>query len=201
VLASEGINLTQDQYYTKYLGMDDYDCFNTAVKDAKKSFGKDKIEKMIAQKASLYEEEMKHGEYFVPGVSDFIKAMASSYFLAVVSGALRSEIESILSRAQIINLFNGIVAAGEVSHGKPNPEGFDKGMQILNRDSVASSEFLLPKECLVIEDSIWGIKAARAAGMPCMAVTTSYSEKDLPGAQIYIKDFIGADPQKLFKNL
>ncbi|MGH7829359.1 MAG: hypothetical protein ACREP8_04205, partial [Candidatus Binatia bacterium] len=64
--------------------------------------------------------------------------------------------------------------------------------------AVASSEFLLPAECLVVEDSVWGIQAARAAGMPCLALTTSYEAKDLPGAQAYLKDFTGVDPEKLF---
>jgi beta-phosphoglucomutase-like phosphatase (HAD superfamily) len=92
-----------------------------------------------------------------------------------------------------------IVAAGEVEKGKPDPAGFLKAIQLLNRDWVASSERLVPEECLAVEDSSWGIQAARKAGLSCVALTTSYQEKDLPGAKLYLKDFSGAARDQFLK--
>lgn len=195
VLKEEGVDLAKQDYYAKYLGMDDFDCFAAAAKDAGKPKAEAKIQEMIARKSKYYDEEMATNTPFVPGVLDFIRALAPTYYLAVVSGALRREIEMMLTRGQVRDAFSAVVAAEDIEHGKPDPEGYDKGMQLLNRDYVASADLLLPAECLVFEDSIWGIEAATAAGMPAVAVTTSFAPSALPGAKQYIQDFQGLDPQ------
>lgn len=201
VLGEEGVNLSKENYYSKYLGMDDFDCFEAAAKDAGKPKVADKVQEMIARKSKYYDEEMATNTPFVPGVLEFIRALAPKHYLAVVSGALRREIEMMLTRGQVRDAFSVIVAAEDIQHGKPNPEGYDNAMQQLNRDHVASADFLLPAECLVFEDSIWGIEAATAAGMPSVAVTTSFVPSALPGAKQYIKDFQGMEPQVFLDKL
>ncbi len=201
VLAEEGVTLKKEDYYSKYLGMDDFDCFDAAARDSGKPQLEDKVLAMIARKSKYYDEEMATDTPFVSGVLDLIRLLEKKYYLAVVSGALRREIEMMLARGQVRDFFSAIVAAEDIQHGKPNPEGYDKAMQILNRDSVASADLLLPAECLVIEDSIWGIEAATAAGMPSVAVTTSFLPSALPGAKAYLKDFQGLDWESLTKQL
>ena len=198
VLAEEGVTLSKEDYYSKYLGMDDSDCIVTAAKDAGKPKVADKVQELIDRKAVYYDEAMKVNTPFVPGVLAFIQAIASKYYLAIVSGALRREVEMMLTRGKVRDAFSVIVAAEDIEHGKPNPEGYDKAMQLLNRDYVASADLLLPAECLVLEDSIWGIESATAAGMPAVAVTTSFVPSALPGARHYLKDFQGIEPQALF---
>lgn len=199
VLAEAGVELTRDNYYSRYLGMDDEDCFRAALLDAGQEQKDAQVSEMIQSKARYYEQEMKGEVPFVPGVIPFVQALAKTHYLAVVSGALKQEVEALLLRGKIRDCFNVVVAAEDVKHGKPNPEGFEKGMLHLNRDCVASSEMLLPQECLVIEDSPWGIQAAQAASMPCIALTTSYAEPDLPGARICLKDFTGVNAEKLLE--
>jgi HAD superfamily hydrolase (TIGR01509 family) len=191
VLAEEGVDLKQETYYQKYLGMDDKDCFKAASKDLGKKFTETKLQELIDRKAKYYLSEMKQNPPFVPGALELLKILGETHFIAVVSGALRSEIEMLLKQGGVAGEVSVIVAAGEVSKGKPDPEGFLKAVQMLNRDCVASSERLLPEECLAVEDSSWGIEAARKAGLACVALTTSYKEKDLPGAVLYLKDFSG----------
>ena len=195
VLKKEGVNLAREDYYSKYLGMDDHDCFAAALRDQKAEASEERINDLIGRKAKLYEERMRKTPPFVPGVSDFIRKLAVTHFLAVVSGALRREVEMLLQRAGVKDCINVVVAAEDVQHGKPDPEGFEKAFQQLNRDYVASSEMLLPQECLVIEDSSWGIEAATRAGMPAVGVTTSYPEKDLTGAIGYLHDFQGLEAE------
>jgi len=201
VLGEEGVPLKKEDYYSKYLGMDDFDCFAAAARDAGKPKVEDKIHEMIARKSKYYDEEMAANTPFVPGVLDLIRSLEKKYYLAIVSGALRREVEMMLSRGKVRDLFSTIVAAEDIQHGKPHPEGYDKAMQILNRDSVASADMLLPAECLVIEDSIWGIQAATAAGMSAIAVTTSFVPSALPGAKLYLKDFQGLDAEGLMKQI
>ncbi|HCU23615.1 MAG TPA: HAD family phosphatase [Deltaproteobacteria bacterium] len=201
VLQEEGVLLNREDYYSKYLGMDDHDCFAAAARDAGRPKSDAEIQSMISRKSRYYDEAMATSAPFVPGVLELIRALASHYYLAVVSGALRHEIEMMLERGKVREAFNVIVAAEDIQRGKPDPEGFDKAMQLLNRDFVASADLLLPAECLVFEDSIWGLQAAAALGMPSVAVTTSFSESALPGARFYIQDFTGLAPEQLLRKI
>ena len=201
VLAEEGIPLSKEDYYSKYLGMDDHDCFAAASRDQGSRLGDAKISECLERKNQYYQQVMEKEPPFVPGVLELIKGLAKTHFLAVVSGALRREVEWLLTRGAVAGSFQAIVAAEDVAHGKPDPEGYDKAMQILNRDCVASSEMLLPEECLVIEDSIWGIQAASAAGMPSVAVMSSFDEKQLPGALQYFKDFSKVNADALIEQI
>ena len=199
VLAEDGVKLGKKDYYSKYLGMDDYDCFGTAARDAGHSADAAQVQKWIDKKSKYYDEEMEANTPFVPGVLDFIRALAEKHYLGIVSGALRREIEMMLTRGGVRDLFSAIVAAEDIEKGKPDPEGYDRGMRLINRDCVASADLLLPAECLVFEDSIWGIQAATAAGMPSVALTTSFGAADLPGAKLYLKDFKGLNAEELLK--
>ncbi|MDX1386024.1 MAG: HAD family phosphatase [bacterium] len=199
VLEEEGLKLSKKGYYEKYLGMDDHDCFTTAIRDQGKSLTEDKIEGLIERKAGYYQKKMAQQPPFVPGALEIVKDLGQTHYLAVVSGALRSEIEFLLKLGGIQEQFSVVVAAGEVAHGKPKPDGYQKAMALLNRDFVASSERLLPEECLAIEDSHWGIESAQAAGMVSLGVTTTYEEKELPGALYCLKDFSKLSGEELLK--
>ena len=199
VLNEEGLKLTREAYYQKYLGMDDRDCFKAAGKDLGKGFNVAQLQQLIDRKARYYLDEMKKNPPFIPGALEVLKTLGKTHFIAIVSGALRSEIEMLLKMGGVAGEVSVIVAAGEVDKGKPDPAGFLKAIQLLNRDCVASSERLVPEECLAVEDSSWGIEAARKAGLACVGLTTSYQEKDLPGAVLYLKDFSGAGRGQFLK--
>jgi len=201
VLKEAGYSLTKEGYYSKYLGMDDKDCLSTATKDLGEELSAPKIQELIERKNTYYQKEITKKPPFVPGIIPFIKSLSDTHYLGIVSGALRSEIELLIKLGEISNEINVIVAAGEVQKGKPSPEGFQKCLELLNRDFVAASERLLPEECLVIEDSTWGIESATQAGMPCVAVTTSYSQDQMKGALLYIKDFQGRNAQDFLNNV
>lgn len=201
VLGEEGIKLSKGDYYQKYLGMDDHDCLKTAIRDQGGAVDEGKIQELIERKAGYYQKKMAQAAPFVPGALELVRDLGQTHYLAVVSGALRNEIESLLHQGGIKGQFSVIVAAGEVEHGKPKPDGYQKAMDLLNRDYVASSERLLPEECMAIEDSHWGIESARAAGMISLGVTTTYVEKDLPGALFCLKDFSTVTGEELLKKV
>jgi HAD superfamily hydrolase (TIGR01509 family) len=114
----------------------------------------------------------------LPGAVDLVRVLAGSVPLAICSGALRREIEAMLDYAGILPCFAGIVSAEDVSHGKPNPEGFTKALALLNRIQNQARP-IAPGACLVIEDSLAGIEGAKAAGMRCLAVGNSYPAASL----------------------
>src|SRR5262249_3447026 len=108
-----------------------------------------------------------------PGATACVELMASRYPLGIASGALRHEIEAILQGAALDRHFRFIVASGDTPEGKPAPDPHRK---------PAALHGLAPAECVAIEDSRWGIESAKAAGLTCVGITTTYAREHLPGA-------------------
>jgi len=201
VLADEGMTLTERDYYGKYLGVDDLGCFKSVLASYGRRPGPKKIASLIRRKSCIYTENIIKKLSFIPGVITFVKRAAKRYPLAIASCALRQEIVMILRKGGIDNAFQVIVSAEDISRGKPDPEGFLKALKNLNRTGKIrrSGKPLKPQECLVIEDSPFGVEGARRAGMPCLAVASSYTVKNLAGARVVRKNFLGLTPSSLEK--
>jgi beta-phosphoglucomutase len=194
VLQEEGIFLTDEDYHEKYLGFDDRGCFTAVLCDnARTPDAADDlfIQELIERKAEYYRQAIQERMLLFPGVVDLVRRSAEVYPLAIASGALRGEIEFVLERGEIRNCFQVIVAAEDVSECKPDPEGYLKALELLNQTRKTE---ILPHECLVIEDSIAGIEAAKAAGMRCVAVTNSYRADELKAADAIVTSLVGFEP-------
>lgn len=186
-LREEGINLTAKDYYDKYLALDDKTCLSMVLKDNFKNFDRVLIDALILRKSRYYDKFIRENLVIFPGVVDFIKKAYGKYVLAIGSGALTHEIEFILECAGVRKEFNIIVSADNVENCKPNPEVFMKALERINKHDSSKSRIIYPYECLVIEDSIAGIKAAHDAGMKCLAVTNSYSADKLIEADMIVR--------------
>jgi len=81
--------------------------------------------------------------------------------LAIVSGAARAEIESVLGAAELTLIVSLVVAAEDVAAGKPDPAGYIRALELLDRRA---------DEALAFEDSAAGVAAAKAAGLYCIAL-------------------------------
>jgi beta-phosphoglucomutase len=202
VLAEEGIQLTDEQYYEKYLAMDDRGCFLAVLTDnqevltnrqeliERQNFlqevstnqqGLDEayIQSLVSRKSKYYNQFARDNLPLLPGVADFISsAHAHGLALAVASGALRNEIEFILDKYNLRRYFHAVISAEDCTKGKPDPEPFLTALERLR----ALRPELQASNCLAIEDSFHGIRAAKAAGMKCLAVTTSYPAERLAEA-------------------
>ncbi len=172
VFAEEGIELTHDAYYARYLGFDDRGAFSFGYREHGREVSDTKLAELIERKAVYYQEAIRNHVAIFPGVKQLIGELAQSLPLAVASGALRNEIETILTTAGVIQHFKAIVSAEDVLRGKPEPEIFLKALAALN---VGNENAIQPGECVIIEDSKEGIKGARRAGMKCLAVTNSHA--------------------------
>ena len=133
------------------------------------------------QKKQIFEKLAKTEGKIIEGVRDFLKMLRkNSISIAICSGALLSEIELILEQANLRPFFEVIVSAEQVKQGKPNPEGF---VLTLNKLNENTKKQIAPGQCIVIEDSHWGLEAAKAAGMHTIAVTNSYDADQLAMAE------------------
>jgi beta-phosphoglucomutase len=186
VLAEEGIVLTEEAYYARYLGMDDRGCFATAFREHGQEITETHLAALITRKAGYYLDTIKKQMKLFPGVKTLVPDLARQFPLAIASGALRNEIELILSTLGLRDHFQAIVSAEDVKTGKPHPEIFLQALSQLKKKLV-DGDSITAAECLVIEDSKEGIRAAKKAGMRCLAVTNSHPAEDLQEADAVVK--------------
>ena len=178
VLAAEfGIALSQAEYYADYLGYDDRGCFKAALAAHQRPVTSDLIDQLVQKKGRAYLAALDTDLKLFPGIRHFIEDAAEAYRLAIASGALRDEIELILQEAGLRKAFAYITSAEDVSEGKPSPEPFLRAMAGLS--AIPPVHSLRPDDCLVIEDSLPGIRGARAAGMKVLAVANTHSIQEL----------------------
>jgi HAD superfamily hydrolase (TIGR01509 family) len=186
VLGEEGIILTEDAYYARYLGFDDRGAFMAGFRDNDRALTDQKLSELVDRKALYYQDAIRNHVVIFPGVKTLVYELAPSVPLAVASGALRHEIATILTTAGLLNYFQAIVSAEDVEQGKPEPEIFLKALAALNAN-VSVSGHIQPGDCVVIEDSKEGIRGARAAGIKCLAVTNSHPAELLGEANAVVK--------------
>lgn len=176
-LAGVDIVLTEKDYYADYLGFDDRGCILEALRINRRPASPSLVEELMAKKAVAYLDSLKDHLVIFPGVKALIQDAAAAYPIAIASGALRAEIELVLEQIGIRDAFRHITSAEDVTCGKPNPEPFLHALAGLNRHQ--SMGRIPPDSCLVIEDSLPGIRAARAAGMKVLAVANTHTLQDL----------------------
>ena len=118
----------------------------------------------------------------IPYVKDMLERFhEAGYQMAVASSSPQEYIENVTSYWGISPYFQVLVSGEHVEHPKPAPDIFLKTADILG---------LLPEECLVIEDSENGCRAAKAAGMTCMAYYNPDSGKqNLQTASVVVEGF------------
>jgi len=181
VLAQYGIEITTKDYYKEYLGLTDVDCFKLLIHKGLLEAEQQQIEDLVKQKNLIFEEMAKTEGQIIKGVRDFLQMLKENNVpMAICSGAVRAEIELILEQARLRPFFEVIVSTEQVRKGKPHPEGFLLTLQKLNRNVT---DPILPNQCIAIEDSHWGLEAAKAAGMHTIAVTNSYDAEQLKMAE------------------
>ncbi len=136
------------------------------------------IEELMGEKAAASEAIYEYKAQVMPGAHDLVKTIhAQSGRLAIASGSMLHRIEKIVQRFDLAHYFEHLVSSDHVNYvGKPDPAIYIYTANKLGLD---------PAHCVVIEDSVNGLKAAKGAGMDCIAVPDprwsrgNYSEANL----------------------
>jgi beta-phosphoglucomutase len=115
---------------------------------------------LLEGRTRLFLERVGDGSTVAPDVREAVLRAVGRARLAVVSGAARSEVETVL-RAAGIAVFDVIVSAEDVTRGKPDPEGYLRALDLLGLRGARAA---------AIEDTPPGVTAAKAAGLYCVAV-------------------------------
>jgi beta-phosphoglucomutase len=140
---------------------------------------------LARRKREHYTRLAARGMLPIAGAPAFVRLLAAEGVpRAVATSASRHDVESLLSEIGVRVYFDVVVTADDVRRGKPDPEVYLRAAEGLG---------LPPERCLVFEDSVVGIHAARTAGMRVIGLATAHSVRELlaAGAERAIADFEG----------
>lgn len=139
----------------------------------------DFIQKVSDRKEEIFRRDIKGKVQTLPGVLDWLERFKEMNLKqAVASSAPQANIDALLTELKIRGYFQA-EAAGSTLKGKPDPAVFLLAAKLLDVD---------PRNCLVIEDSIAGVQAAKSAGCQCVAVLTTNQTSDLTKADLIVKN-------------
>ena len=165
-----GIELTAAEYYSRLAGRSDPEIIEAVV--AEQAGGSAELAARLLAEVdgrylSLVEERSPIED---PTLELLDLLMAHDVPFGIVTGATRPSVEHVLAHRGIRHHFEVIVTEEDVVEGKPSPEGFLRGASLLG---------VTPSSVLVFEDSLFGIRGARAAGMTVLGVIGTKSAAEL----------------------
>ena len=200
VLRPEGIEIPPHEYFTRLIGLNDHDCFATVLRENRMDAGEEHIADLIARKTAVYQAMVADREVLYPGAEKFVLECARRFPLMIATGTLRAEAEAILRRARLRELFLDVIAAEDVEHGKPEPDGFIAALARLGF-ILRQRDPILADECIVVEDTRAGIEAAHRAGMKVLALYHCAPEADLAAADVVRASISGLDLDEILRAL
>ena len=159
-----------DEYIERRIGIGAAETFRDVLRSAKMHVDEKLVQHLIERKSQL-EIELTPQVRLFPGARELLEALHGKVKVGLASMNNRSVIMHMVEANGLDEYFEVILTADSVTHSKPNPEIFLK---------TASKLKTKPEKCVVFEDSIFGVEAAKSASMGCVAVTTGvYSKKEL----------------------
>ena len=174
-----GINMT-DEIYSNFNGASTINTFEQLVE----MFDLDEIpEELVLRKRKKYLELIKQDKDFtlIDGVLDIIKFFhEKGYKLVLASSSSMGNINMTFDRFNLHHYFTGKISGADLPKSKPHPDIFLKASEIAD---------IPRKNCIVIEDSTNGIKAANSANIYAVGFKQKHSTQDLSKADLIINDF------------
>ncbi|MGC8924230.1 MAG: HAD family hydrolase [Candidatus Micrarchaeia archaeon] len=164
VLNEYGVNV--DERWKGIKGLRQIDVFTKAIE----MYGiKETPEVLVKKKMRYYKEEIHRITVF-NSVLEVIAKLKGKYMLGLVSSSPKECVDAVVNKYHLGKFFDVIITGDDVKEGKPSPEPY---LNAAKRLGCAASE------CIVVEDSINGVKSAKAAGMKCVGITNSFPRQDL----------------------
>ena len=153
---------------------------------------KESIKKILESRGLEYKQSIKNTlkERYVrnlkkevepmPFIYELLKEVKKNFKVGLATNSRLREVEIIFNKLGFNDYFDIKLARNHIKNVKPSPEIYLK---------AAASFGLVPSECVVFEDSIVGITAAKSAGMKCVAIVNTYPAEDLQKADLVIKNY------------
>jgi beta-phosphoglucomutase family hydrolase len=177
LLKSYGIAMHADEITRRYAGVGDEEMFREIFSRAQKEIPE--IKRLVETKWRIMDELVRGNVKEIPGTREFIERLENLGLpLAVGSASRLAFMELVLAELGLRNRFCVIASAEEVEKGKPEPDLF---LLVANRLSVE------PENCVVIEDAVSGMIAAKRAKMQCIGLVRDQNEQNYP-ADLIVTD-------------
>ena len=172
--AKRGINFTEEDF------MRGFGIRNDAI--IKNTLGKpiipDEIEAIAREKEATFRRIIGKDIKPLPGALDLLKALdENGVKMAIASSTTIENIHLIIGSLGIADYFRAVITGHDVTEGKPSPKVFLLAARRLGAE---------PKNCIVVEDAVAGVKAAKSAGMYCIAITNSHPREKLKEADLIV---------------
>ncbi|MBW3538461.1 HAD family phosphatase [Candidatus Parcubacteria bacterium] len=166
-----GQQLSAEEYRRYFAGKTDRDGFVAYLGANRLDLP---VPDLLAQKAKAYRRLASDNLVIYEGVQELVEAAYDRGIqLALVTSSLMVEAETVLRELQLSDYFEVIISAEDITRGKPDPEGYQKALELLG---------VAPDAAVVIEDAPSGVTAARSAGVKCLAVANTHDAAQLADA-------------------
>jgi HAD superfamily hydrolase (TIGR01509 family) len=168
VADKEHLTLTEEMYYQELLGFDDRGAVLRLLELNHKPMTAPVVLRLMAEKKEVAA-GLIHDRHFeaLPGVEATVRGLWRNYPLAICSGALGSEIELMLDAVRLRDCFRVIVSADDVTVGKPDPQAYLRGVELL---AGRYHTRINPKNCIVFEDAPRVIDRLKPLGFFCVGM-------------------------------
>ncbi len=143
-----------------------------------KTISPEQVEAIAAEKEADYRRRVARNVRPLPGAIELMKSLrAQGIKMAIASSAPMENIQLIIRSLGIDSYFQAIVCGQEVTEGKPSPQAFLLATRKLG---------VRPQDCIVLEDAVAGVSAAKKAGMKCLAITNTHPRISLKAADLIV---------------
>jgi beta-phosphoglucomutase len=157
-----GWHMSADHYREELLGMSDREIVGVAVRDHGDG-DPDLVQSLLRLRRERYQEAVARRSPISADATELVRRLdAAGVPMGVVTGAHRDDVMTVLDHCEVGRTLTRLVTEEDVSSGKPDPEGFLRGADLIGA---------APEDVLVFEDSVPGVTGALRAGMRCIAVT------------------------------
>lgn len=191
--AKEGWTITEEDYFRHYLALDDRGIVEHLYRSHGRPVDPTRRDELVAWKSRAYRDLIRDGLPPFPGSIEFVRKAAAQFPLAIASGSLREEIEHLLRKIGLREMFAVLATAEDCQRSKPDPEVYFKALAGLEQLSTFEEEPLGARECLAIEDAPGGVEAAHTAGLKCLALAHSRPAEELRHAEWVCRGFEEVD--------
>jgi len=138
----------------------------------------DVLQRLGARKEQLFRQMVQQHVHILPGVEKWLaRARSQDFRQACASSGEMANIVAVLTALNVVQYFDALLSGAFLPRSKPDPAIFLQAAAAVGAD---------PVQCVVIEDGIVGVEAAKRAGMRCIAVTTTHPADKLSGADLIV---------------
>ena len=173
-----GRNISEEEYNLNFNGRTNKDVIKYIFN---REMTEEEILKYSLEKEAVYREIYQQFIKPVNGLIRFLEVLKNKNIpMAIATSGIQPNIDFMFENIPIKKYFKIIVNSSHIIKGKPDPEIYLKAASLLE---------VAPKNCLVFEDAVVGIKSAKAAGMNVIAVATTHPKEELSEADMIVDDF------------